>query len=248
MKVKNTCVIGVGTMGTGIGQSLALAGYEVWMHDLAEDALRKSTETIEHGRFGLRQGIQRGKVTEEQAESALQRLHPTTDLAEALDGVDFAIEVVYEDFGLKIRTFRQLDGLLPAHAILASNTSGFSITALAAATDRPDKVLGWHWSSPSAIMRLAEIVVHDQTSADTRQTVVEMASRCDKNPQVVKDQPTFWGFVGNRVLIAMLREAEQIVREGIATTEQVDAILKDEFRWPAGPFEIAGGPAARSWE
>lgn len=235
-------------MGSGIAQSLALAGYPVKLHDLTDAALEKALETIENGRFGIRKGVELGKHTQDEANAALARLTPVNDIAAATRDVDFVAEVIYEDIAVKIRMFRKLDSLLPPHAIITSNTSGFSIAALGAATDRPEKVAGWHWSSPSQIMKFAEIIVGPETSTDTVDTVVELARECGKNPHVVKDQPLVWGFVGNRIWVAMLREAEQIVREGVATPEQIDELLKDEFRWPVGPFEILGGPKTRNWE
>lgn len=137
--------------------------------------------------------------------------------------------------------FRQLDALCPEHTILTSNTAGLSLAALAAATDRPEKVLGWHWFQPCAVMRLAEIIVHDETSDAACDAVVAAAEQCNKNPVVVKDQQMVWGFVGNRINRAVRIEAARIVAEGLATEDQVDAIMKDGFRWPMGPFEMQRG-------
>jgi 3-hydroxybutyryl-CoA dehydrogenase len=178
----------------------------------------------------------------------LEHIGTFTDLAAACAGVDLVIEAVPEDLGLKVRVFRQLDELAPQHAILASNTSGFPIAGLAYATNRPAQVIGWHFASPVPVMRLAEITVHKETSDETRDAVVAVAARCGKDPQVIKDDTRHWGFVANRVMGVVVRESRQIVAEGIATPEQVDALLKGCFRWPVGPFEMTGGRTRQGWE
>ena len=147
---------------------------------------------------------------------------------------------------VKLRVFRDLDRAAPAGAILASNTSGFPIAAMAGATTRPERVIGWHWASPAFVMRFAEIVVTNDTAAAVQAAVCEVASRCGKNPIVVKDQPMAWGFVANRVYGAMLREAARVVEEGVATHEQVNQLMVDCFRWPVGPFAMEKG-ASSGW-
>jgi 3-hydroxyacyl-CoA dehydrogenase len=151
------------------------------------------------------------------------------------------IEAVPEQMDVKVKVFRTLDIVARPDTILASNTAGLSITALAHATARPELVLGWHWAAPCAVMKLAEIAVHRDTSRETVDAVVAAAARCGKNPQVINDQPLVWGFVANRIMLQARREARRVVAEGIATPEQVDAIMKDCFRWPVGPFEGMGG-------
>ena len=137
---------------------------------------------------------------------------------------------------LKLRVFRDLDRLAPAGAILASNSSGFPIAALAGATDRGECVLGWHWASPPVIMRFAEIVVTPATDPAAVARVEAVARACGKQPVVVKDAPMAWGYVANRVYFAMLREAQRVVDEGVATPEQVNQLMVDCYRWPVGPF------------
>jgi 3-hydroxyacyl-CoA dehydrogenase len=132
-------------------------------------------------------------------------------------------------------------------AILASNTSGFSIAALGAATGRPERVVGWHWASPPPVMKFAEIVAADATSDATIETVVEVARACGKNPVVVKDNAMAWGFVANRVYFAMIREAQRVVDDGVATREQVNQLMVDCFRWPVGPFAMVAG-ATSGWK
>jgi 3-hydroxybutyryl-CoA dehydrogenase len=248
MEVKAVAMIGAGVMGAGIAQVLAANGYHVHLYDVRDEALTNARERIEHGRFGLRRGVEIGKTTPEQLETALANLTTTTDLAAACADVDLVIEAVPEDLGLKVQVFRELDRLAPPRAIFASNTSGFPITGLAYATDRPAQVIGWHFASPVPVMRLAEIAVHKGTAAETRDAVVAVAARCGKNPQVINDDTRHWGFVANRILMTVVREARQIVAEGIATPEQVDMLVKDCFRWPVGPFEMTGGRTRQGWE
>lgn len=248
MEIKTVAMIGAGVMGTGIAQILAAGGYDVHLYDVREEALTKALERIEHGKYGLRRGIALGKVTETQMTAALEHIATFTDLAAACAGVDLVIEAVPEDLGLKVQVFRQLDALTPKHAILASNTSGFPISGLAYATDRPAQVIGWHFASPVPVMRLAEIAVHKGTSDATRDAVVAVAAGCGKNPTVIADDTHHWGFVANRIMAVMVREARLIVAEGIATPEQVDTLVKDCFRWPVGPFEMTGGRTRNNWE
>jgi len=228
-------------MGSQIAQVVATGGFNVRLYDIDEQQLERAMETIKNGRFGLQSGVDRGKLTEEDMYAALERIVPVHDLEQACADADMIIEAVPEDIKLKIRVFRQLDKLCPEHTTLTSNTAGLSLAALAAATDRPEKVLGWHWFQPCSVMKLAEIIVHDETSDEATQLVVETAQKCGKNPQVVKDQQMWWGFVGNRINRAVRIEAARIVAEGLATEEQVDAIMKDGFRWPMGPFEMQRG-------
>jgi 3-hydroxyacyl-CoA dehydrogenase len=247
LTVTHIAVVGAGVMGAGIAQVLAVAGFRVTMQDLSDGLIDRARQRIESGRFGLARGVEKGKLTADQAAAARSNLSGTSDLALACRDADLVLEAVPEDLGLKVELFRQLSAITPPHAILASNTSGFPIAALAGATDRPAYVIGWHWASPPPAMALAEIVVHSGTAPAVRDAVVEVARRAGKNPQVVRDQPLVWGFVANRILAAVIREAEQIVAEEVATREQVDALVKDCFRWPAGPFQIVDG-ARQGWE
>jgi 3-hydroxybutyryl-CoA dehydrogenase len=239
-------ILGAGVMGGGIAQVMALGGYEVVCADINESALEKGDDTLQNGRFGLGTAVDRGRITADQASSARQLVTFTLDFA-AVAACDIVIEAVPEKLELKLDVFKQLDAAAPPHTILASNTSGFSVTALAAVTSRPDKVIGWHWASPVPVMKLAEIARHETTSDETTATVVRLAADVGKNPVVIKDQPRTWGFVANRVYGAMRREAERCVSEGIATPEQVDQLLIDCFRWPAGPFNMGSG-ARSGWK
>jgi 3-hydroxybutyryl-CoA dehydrogenase len=238
-------VLGAGVMGSGIAQVAAVAGYDTVCFDVSADALRAAPEHVTTGRFGLDGGVARGKLTRDEADAALARLQFTSNFDEAAQ-TDLVIEAVPERLDLKVRVFRDLDAAAPATTVLASNTSGFPIAALAAATDRPDRVIGWHWASPAPVMKLAEIVVTRETSDDTVAAVQEAATRCGKHPIVVQDTAMAWGFVANRVYFAMVREAQRVVDEGIASREDVDQLMMDCFRWPAGPFGMVRG-AGSGW-
>jgi 3-hydroxybutyryl-CoA dehydrogenase len=238
-------VMGAGVMGAGIAQVMAIAGHEVACYDISADAVAKGREIVESGRFGVRGAVDRGKLTAEEADAALARTTFTGEI-EALHQTDVIIEAVPERLDLKIRVFRDLDRACPEPTILASNSSGFPIQALAAATDRPDRVVGWHWASPAPVMKLAEIVKAPDTSDATVETVVRLARDAGKNPIVVKDTAMSWGYVANRVYFAMVREAQRVVQEGIATHEEVDQLMVDTFRWPTGPFGMTRG-AGSGW-
>lgn len=237
--------MGAGVMGAGIAQVMAIGGHDVVCYDIAAEALTKGREGVDTGRFGVRGAVERGKLTAADADAALARLTFTDDLSR-LHGVDLIIEAVPEQLDLKISVFRDLDKHCPDHTILASNSSGFPISAIAAATDRPDRVVGWHWASPAPVMKLAEIVRGPATSDATIETVVALAKEVGKNPIVVKDTAMAWGYVANRVYFAMVREAARVVQEGIATREEVDQLMIDTFRWPTGPFGMTRG-AGSGW-
>ena len=231
-------VVGAGLMGSGIAQVLATAGCRVTLHDVRESQLTAARHEVEHGRYGLRAAVARGLLDSAEAEQAFDRLTVTSDLAAACGSVDLVVEAVPEDLGLKVRVFKELDRVAPPGAILTSNSGGLPIAALAEATSRPERVMGWHWAQPPPVMKLAELVVHASVSDETIHTVSELARACGKNPIVVRDQPMAWGYVANRVHAAARREAALVVEEGLASPQDVDALVKDCFRWPLGPFEM----------
>jgi len=239
-------VIGAGVMGGGIAQSLAAAGYDVACTDIAAEALDAARRDAEEGRFGLAGAVARGKVSAEDADAARQRIHYTSELEDAAAS-DLVIECVPERLDVKLRVFRQLDEVAPEGAILASNTSGFPIVAMAGATRRPERVIGWHWASPAYVMKFAEIVVTSETADDVREAVVACARACGKNPVVVTDNPMAWGFVANRIYAAMLREAARVVDEGVASHEEINQLMVDCYRWPVGPFAMVKG-AGSGWK
>jgi 3-hydroxybutyryl-CoA dehydrogenase len=244
-EIKTVGVLGAGIMGSGIAQVTATSGYDTVCFDVDERALEAGREHVTGGRYGLERGVERGKVTREQADAALARLTFTGSFDDAA-ATDLVIEAVPERLELKVRVFRDLDGAAPDETILASNTSGFPIAALSAATDRADRVVGWHWASPAPVMRLAEIVSTRETSDATVAAVRDVAAACGRNPIVIKDTPMAWGFVTNRVYFAMVAEAQKVVNEGIATADEVDQLMMDCFRWPTGPFGMVKG-AGSGW-
>ena len=246
MSLSRVGVIGAGVMGSGIAQTLATAGYTTVGYDVSSEAVGQARELVRSGRFGFERAVDRGKIGQDEAAAALERLSFTTDLAEAVQA-ELIVECVPEDLALKIRVFRELDREAPENAVLASNTSGFSIAAIAGATDRPERVVGWHWASPPPVMRFAEIVRGPASSDHAVDVCVEAARRCGKNPVVVKDTAMAWGFVANRVYGAMLREASRVVDEGIATHEEVNQLMVDCFNWPVGPFAMIKG-ATKGWK
>ncbi len=238
-------VLGAGVMGSGIAQVTATAGYETVCYDIDAAALATGREHVTTGRYGLDRGVERGKLTRDEADAALARLAFTASFDEAA-ATDIVVEAVPEQLELKIKVFRDLDRVAPPATILASNSSGFPIAALAAATDRPEQVIGWHWASPAPVMRLAEIVATRATNDATIAAVKEAASKCGKNPIVVRDTPMAWGYVANRVYFAMVAEAQKVVNEGIASADEVDQLMTDCYRWPTGPFGMVQG-ATGGW-
>jgi 3-hydroxybutyryl-CoA dehydrogenase len=238
-------VLGAGVMGAGIAQVMAVAGHEVVCHDVSPEALDAARTDVDTGRFGVRSAVARGKLSTEQADAALSRLDFVADVS-SLYETDIVIEAVPERLDVKIAVMRELDRMCSPRTILASNSSGFSIAGLAAATDRADRVVGWHWASPAPVMKLAEIVRAPSTSDETVDAVVGLARDAGKNPIVVKDSPMAWGYVANRVYGAMIREAVRVAEEGIASRAEIDALMIDCFRWPSGPFGMTQG-ATSGW-
>jgi 3-hydroxybutyryl-CoA dehydrogenase len=236
--IQRVTVVGAGVMGSGIAQVLAATGYDVMLNDVEQAQLAKALDVIENGRYGLRRGVEVGKLDQQTCDRALSRIRTTTSLEEACAAAQVVVEAVPEDLALKVTLFRQLDRLCPEDAALTSNTAGFPIAALAAATDRPGYVLGWHWSQPCAVMPFAELISHPHADPSVVDLIVGMAKRCRKNPIVINDQPRVWGFVANRISYVIRRECDRIVEEGVATPDQVDALMRDCFRWPMGPFEL----------
>ena len=236
-------VLGAGVMGSGIAEVTATAGFPTVCYDVDPAALDTGREHVTTGRYGLERGVERQKLTREQADAALARLRFTDVFDEAADA-ELVIEAVPERLALKVAVFRQLDAVAPPGAVLASNTSGFPIAALAAATDRPAAVVGWHWASPAPVMRFAEIVRTRDVAEATVDLVVEVARACGKSPVVVRDRDTVWGFVANRVYFAMVAEAQRVVEDGVATAEEVDQLMRDCFGWPTGPFGMVQGATA----
>jgi 3-hydroxybutyryl-CoA dehydrogenase/3-hydroxyacyl-CoA dehydrogenase len=232
-------------MGSGIAQTFAVAGLQAVCVDVDQAALDRARTRIVEGRYGLARAHARGHL-DQPIDDVMARISFGTDVEAAVSGSDLILEAVPEDFGLKVELFRRLGVIAPAGCLLVSNTSGFSITALAAATDRPATVLGWHWASPPAIMRFAEVVVHAGSDGDAVSRITALARQCGKRPVVVKDQPRAWGFVANRVYAAMVAEAQRVVAEGVVTADELDQLMVDCFNWPIGPLGM-GRSAREGW-
>lgn len=235
-EIKNVAVIGAGLMGHGIAMEFALAGYDVRLHDVNAEMLRKARENIQ-GNLEMLTGI--GLVTKDQADSSRRHLTECTVLREAVAEADVVIEAVFEDLNLKKETFRILDQACPPRTILASNTSSLLPGVLATATRRPDRVLVAHYFNPPYLLPLVEIVRHEKTSEETVRTLYGLLKKIGKTPVIV--QKEIPGFIGNRLQAALFREALSIVQNGIATAEDVDIVVKNGFGRrlaAAGVFEI----------
>jgi len=238
--VDNIAVIGGGIMGTGIGQAFLQGGYEVTIRDIEDDLLDEARERIVSGNYGLERAVEGGHLTEAERDDCLDRLSLTTDLEEAVAGADFVLEAVPEDLSLKGKVFRQIDEAADPDIPLYTNTSGFSVTAISNAVDDPSRVAGAHFFSPAQIMTLVEIVETDATDDAVSSLIEDVAEDIGKTPIVIDDAPGEYGFVANRVHAAMREEAQKIVREGIATKEQVDTAMEEGYNLPVGPFSLTG--------
>lgn len=232
MEVKTVMVVGAGQMGSGIAQVHAMAGVEVYLHDLKDEFVERGLANIQKN---LSRQIEKGRLTEEECEKILARLHASTDLNNAAKA-DLVIEAVVENMEVKADLFKQLDEIAPEHAILASNTSSLPITEIAAVTKRPEKVIGMHFMNPVPVMKLVEIIRGLATSDETYQVIEEMTHKLNKTPVEVNDYP---GFVSNRILMPMINEAIYTVYEGVATPEAVDEVMKLGMNHPMGPLTLA---------
>lgn len=225
-------VIGAGQMGSGIAQVAAQAGLEVTLQDLQDAYVERGLQTI---RQSLARFVKKGQLSEEQVGEIVGRIHPTTALEHASDA-DIVIEAAIEQMSVKKEIFGRLDAIAPAHAILASNTSSLSITDLAAATKRPDQVIGMHFMNPVPLMPLVEMIRGMQTSDATFDAVFALASQMGKTPLSVRDFP---GFISNRILMPMINEAIYCLYEGVAEPEAIDQIMKLGMNHPMGPLQLA---------
>jgi 3-hydroxybutyryl-CoA dehydrogenase len=232
MEIKKIGVIGAGTMGNGIAQVAAQIGCEVIMRDVEERFVQNGLKNID--RF-LSKGVEKGKMTEEQKGAVLGRVKGTTSMADLAD-VDFVIEAVIENMDLKRSVFKELDGICRADVVLATNTSSMSITEIAVATGRPEKVVGMHFFNPVPLMRLVEVIRGFHTNDEAVQVTMDLAKKMGKETVEVKiDSP---GFIVNRIMIPHMLEAINIVQEGVATREDVDKAVKLGLNYPMGPFEL----------
>jgi 3-hydroxybutyryl-CoA dehydrogenase len=227
MRFERVLVVGAGQMGGGIAQVMAASGRRVLLHDAAPSA-------VEKGLAGMRRSLERlaEKGAPHDPDEVLARVEPTEDLAPA----DLLVEAVVEDAEVKQDVFRRADAVLPAGAVLASNTSSIPIASLAAVTGRPDRVIGMHFFNPVPVMALVEVVRTPATSDQTVAEVVELARELGKTPAEANDFP---GFVSNRILMPLLNEAAYALADGVAEAEAIDTIAKLGFNHPMGPLALA---------
>jgi 3-hydroxybutyryl-CoA dehydrogenase len=225
-------VIGAGTMGNGIAQVVARAGYNVVMRDVAEEFLARGTAAIDRS---LQRDVDKERLTADEKTAIISRIRTTTDLA-ALSNAFIVVEAVTEDFEVKREVFKSMDALARPGAILASNTSSISITRLGAATNRPDRVIGMHFMNPVPVMKLVEIIRGAATSDQTYEETRALSEKLGKTPLACQDYP---GFISNRVLMPMINEAIFALHEGVATRESIDGIMKLGMNHPMGPLALA---------
>ena len=233
MEIKKIAVLGAGLMGHGITQVAATAGFEVNMRDIEERFLSSGMEKI---KWSLGKFVQKGRILEEDSKKALERIKTTVSLQEATKDVDFVIEAVPEKLKLKQQVFKEIDGYAPSHAILATNTSALPITEIAAATKRPEKVVGMHFFSPAQMMRLCEVTRGEKTSDETLNTTIELGKKFGKETIVCKkDIP---GFIANRIVAAGSNLVSWMVYRGEYTVEEVDAAAIHKTGMPMGMFGL----------
>jgi 3-hydroxybutyryl-CoA dehydrogenase len=233
LEIRKTVVIGAGAMGSGIAYISAMKGYEVSISEINEELLKRGTTKI---REMVVDGVSRGKLGPKDAEQVMRRVKGTTNIAEAVKDADLVIEAVFEDINVKNDVFKKLDENSPAHTILASNTSALSVTEMAKATNRSDRVIGMHFFNPPYAMKLVEIVLTPQTSEETRKAVDSFVRGLGKDTVTVKDSP---GFIVNRMVLPMLNEAAYLLHEGKATMEDIDKAAMSGMNFPMGPFRLA---------
>jgi len=233
-EIRKIAVLGAGLMGHGITQVAAQIGkYDVAMRDIEQRFIDSGMNMI---RGSLQRFLSKEQITAAQMNEILARIHTTLDLKEAVADADLIIEAVPENIELKKATFREVDGYAPSHAIIASNTSSVSITELASATKRPEKVCGMHFFNPPQLMKLVEVIKGAKTSDETIDTVLDVAHKMEKETVLVKkDCP---GFIVNRILIPALNEAVAIYWEGIAERDDIDKAIKLGLNWPMGPLML----------
>lgn len=232
MAIQTVGIIGAGTMGNGIAQACAVSGIDVVMVDISEAAVQKGLATVAGSLDRL---IKKEKLTEADKTAALARITPSTSY-DALQGAQLVIEAATENYELKVKILQQLDALLAPEVLIATNTSSISITKLGAVTQRADKFIGMHFFNPVPMMALVEIIRGLQTSDATHDAVKALSEALGKSPITVKNAP---GFVVNRILVPMINEAFQVLSEGTASAEDIDAGMKLGCNQPIGPLALA---------
>ena len=226
-------VIGAGTMGNGIAHVFAQHGYKVNLVDLNPEQLEKAIATI---RKNLERQVAKGILSAAESQQAIDNIITTSGLGEGVNRADLIIEAATENTQLKLSIFSELDKLAPANAVLATNTSSISITQIASATQRPEKVIGMHFMNPVPVMKLVEVINGYSTEKQITQQIVELSKKLGKVPTVVNDYP---GFIANRILMPMINEAIYSLYEGVAGVEEIDTIMKLGMAHPMGPLQLA---------
>jgi 3-hydroxybutyryl-CoA dehydrogenase len=232
MQINKVMVIGAGQMGSGIAQVCAQAGYDVLLNDLKEELVEKGLAGIAKN---LTRSVTKGRMTDEEKQNVLGRLTATTNIQDA-QNVDIVIEAAVENMDIKTKIFTQLDEITPEHTILATNTSSLPITEIAAATNRPEKVIGMHFMNPVPVMKLVEIIRGLATADEVYKAIEDMTKTLNKVPVEVEDFP---GFVANRILMPMINEAVYTLYEGVSSKEEIDEVMKLGMNHPMGPLTLA---------
>ena len=231
--MKNISVIGAGTMGNGIAHVFAQTGFAVTLIDVNAAQLEKAIATISKN---LDRQVAKGTLSPEQKATTLANITVQPDVAIGVSQTDLVVEAATENVDLKLKIFKQIDEFAPSNCILASNTSSISITKIAAATNRPDKVIGMHFMNPVPVMKLVEIINGYATDKKVTDSIVEMSKQLGKVPCIVNDYP---GFIANRILMPMINEAIYSLYEGVAGVEEIDTVMKLGMAHPMGPLQLA---------
>ena len=231
--MKNISVIGAGTMGNGIAHVFAQNGFKVSIVDVSLTQLDRAIANISKN---FDRQIAKGAATEEQKKNALANITIFSKINDGVKDADLVVEAATENIELKLKIFEEVDKFAPKQAILASNTSSISITKIANATGRADKVIGMHFMNPVPIMKLVEVINGYSTSKDVTNTIVELSKQLGKTPCVVNDYP---GFIANRILLPMINEAIYSLYEGVAGVEEIDTVMKLGMAHPMGPLQLA---------
>jgi 3-hydroxybutyryl-CoA dehydrogenase len=231
--MKNIAVIGAGTMGNGIAHTFAQFNYNVHLIDISEESLERGMKTIVKN---LDRMVAKEKISEADKKKTLQQIKTFTSIKEGAKIADLVIEAATENAVLKTGIFKELDAVCSEETILASNTSSISITQIAAATNRPDKVIGMHFMNPVPIMKLVEIIRGYNTSHEVMETILALSKKINKTPVEVNDYP---GFVANRILMPMINESIETLYNGVAGVNEIDQVLKLGMAHPMGPLQLA---------
>lgn len=232
MVIKKIGILGAGTMGNGIAQIAAQAGYEVVMRDIEDKFVEAGMNRIKKN---LDRSVEKGRISADEKENILSRISGTLDM-NLLKDVDFVVEAVIENVEVKKAVYKELEAICGPDVIFGTNTSSISITELAASTSRPDKFIGMHFFNPVPVMKLVEVIRGIDTSDETTKIVLELAEKLGKSPVEVNDYP---GFVSNRVLMPMINEAIYCLMEGVGTEEAIDNVMKLGMNHPMGPLALA---------